>query len=80
MGRLERAQESEVTCARCGRVVDTRLQRYAFVLVAWRGRTIERLKDPDRRLVLCGPCGQELTEVLLREGYAVGHARDLRAV
>jgi hypothetical protein len=53
----------ELTCYRCRIVVDTRMSRYVFLLLAWRGR--DRGEPPaDLRRILCGPCARELDEDL----------------
>ena len=52
-----------VRCDRCLQEVDTRVARYVFVLVADRGRGGATTKG-DRRARLCGPCGDQVRELL----------------
>jgi len=65
-----------VECDICGYSADTRLFRYWFVLIGQRGKVPKATSadHPDRRLRLCGPCGDVLNREL--ELYLAGHGLD----
>lgn len=47
--------DRRVTCDLCGVVVDSRVSRYLFLALGWRGRSPSRPRST-MRVVFCGPC------------------------
>lgn len=68
MLRVPASERTTLRCERCQVLVDTRICRYVFVLVAWRGRTDVAKPERDRKAVLCGPCGMEVMNEVERLG------------
>lgn len=76
--------DAVMTCDRCGASTDTRLGRYVFVVWGCRGRKMRGLGaslsptngEQDRRLCLCGPCGdvysQRVEEFMLSKCRRTG--------